>query len=149
MLYRVELDYSAREKLKTISDEDYLELRRIVMSLPEKKDDYWSYTETVIDDEGINALLALGIKPALCALKNTYSPKLYKAWSQDINQNAATHIHIPNIGLLTIRYVRLLEDCCTDEVQRQLDAGWRILAICPPNGVRRPDYILGRNEPED
>ena len=57
-----------------------------------------------------------------------------------------THVHIPNIGLLTIDEVSYLEDCCTDSLQRELDSGWRILAVCPPNGTRRPDYILGRTK---
>jgi hypothetical protein len=37
-----------------------------------------------------------------------------------------------------------LDDACTDDVQRHLDEGWKILAVCPPNSQRRPDYILGR-----
>lgn len=41
--------------------------------------------------------------------------------------------------------VCVLENCCTDELQRKLDAGFFIIAVCPtPN--RRPDYILGHSD---
>jgi hypothetical protein len=39
-----------------------------------------------------------------------------------------------------------LDDAYTDELQEHLEDGWRIIAICPPNGQRRPDYILGRTK---
>lgn len=57
-----------------------------------------------------------------------------------------THVHIPNLGLLLIDEVQHMDDACTDALQRELDQGWRILAVCPPNGTRRPDYILGRTK---
>lgn len=59
-----------------------------------------------------------------------------------------THVHIPNIGLLMINEVTVLYDCCTDELQRHLNQEWRILAVCPPNGTRRPDYVIGRTKEE-
>lgn len=59
------------------------------------------------------------------------------------------HVHIPNIGLLTVDEVMVEEDCCTDNLQRRLNEGWRILCVCPPNSVRRPDYILGRQKDMD
>jgi len=55
-----------------------------------------------------------------------------------------TQIAVPNVGLLAIDTVLLLEDACTDNLQAHLNDGWRLLAICPPNSQRRPDYILGR-----
>jgi hypothetical protein len=42
----------------------------------------------------------------------------------------------------------LLEDACTDELQRRIAEGWRILSIQPQPDKRRPDYILGRNDAE-
>lgn len=50
----------------------------------------------------------------------------------------------PSEGLLNIRRAQVLEDCCTDVLQRQLDDGWVILAIQPQPNQRRPDYVLGR-----
>lgn len=34
-----------------------------------------------------------------------------------------------------------------DQEGVELDAGWRILAVCPQPDQRRPDYILGRTKP--
>ena len=61
-------------------------------------------------------------------------------------EGSSIHVHIPNIGLLMIDEVDWLEDACTQELQSRLDEGWRILAVCPPNAQRRPDYILGRRK---
>lgn len=59
--------------------------------------------------------------------------------------NAKTiQIAVPDVGLLLIDEVTWLNDACTEELQSRLDEGWRILAVCPPNAQRRPDYILGR-----
>lgn len=57
-------------------------------------------------------------------------------------------ISVANVGLMQIQLVDVLEDCCTDELQRQLDRGWRILAVCPPNDARRPTYVMGHFEKE-
>lgn len=56
------------------------------------------------------------------------------------------NITLPDIGLLLINEVTWLENACTEDLQRELDEGWRILAVCPPNAQRRPDYILGRRK---
>lgn len=52
-------------------------------------------------------------------------------------------VHLPGNELLKIRQVEVLEDCCTDVIQKQLDEGWKIIAVCPQSS-RRPDYILGK-----
>lgn len=57
------------------------------------------------------------------------------------------HVHVPNVGLLFMTEVKVMEDACTDALQEQLNIGWRILCVCPPNSQRRPDYILGRAKP--
>jgi hypothetical protein len=63
--------------------------------------------------------------------------------------NQKVGVHISDLGLLSVREVTWLEDACTEELQRHLDRGWRILAVCPQPDSRRPDYILGRNSKED
>ena len=45
---------------------------------------------------------------------------------------------------MKIDEVQVLTDCCTEALQGELDDGWRILAVCPPNAQRRPDYVLGK-----
>lgn len=51
------------------------------------------------------------------------------------------------VALTNIARVTWLEDCCTQHLQKQLEAGWRIIAVCPPNDARRPTYILGHTDP--
>ena len=64
---------------------------------------------------------------------------------QDLINATAVNISIPDQALLKIDLVTWLEDACTQDLQAHLDDGWRILAVCPPNAARRPDYILGKN----
>jgi len=64
----------------------------------------------------------------------------------DVLEGKAVQITLPDVGLLLIDEVSWLDDACTQEVQRMLDEGWRILAVCPPNAQRRPDYIFGRRK---
>lgn len=53
------------------------------------------------------------------------------------------NVHIPNEGLFSVKKTLLLSDSCTDALQDELDKGWRIIAVIPRAGQRRPDYILG------
>lgn len=62
--------------------------------------------------------------------------------------NAIYQISVANVGLMQVVCVDVLEDACTEELQRWLDMGWRILAVCPPNDARRPTYIMGHFERE-
>lgn len=57
---------------------------------------------------------------------------------------SSCQVHLPGNELLKIKTIRADEDMCTDQVQRQLDDGWSILAICPQPS-RRPDYIFGKS----
>lgn len=52
-------------------------------------------------------------------------------------------------GLSDIDKVKVLTDLCTDDLQEELDAGWRVVAVCPQRNQRRPDYILGRQKIKD
>jgi len=63
-----------------------------------------------------------------------------------LQSGATVQITVADLGLLVIDEVSVHEDCCTDALQSYLDEGWRILAVCPPNAARRPDYILGRRK---
>jgi hypothetical protein len=65
--------------------------------------------------------------------------------STDLHQTIY-QVSVANVGLMQIQTVEVLEDTCTDELQRWLDQGWRILAVCPPNDARRPTYVVGHFE---
>lgn len=56
---------------------------------------------------------------------------------------AVAQVHLPGNELLRIREVLAKEDCCTETLQECLNAGWKIIAVCPQPS-RRPDYILGK-----
>lgn len=60
--------------------------------------------------------------------------------------NQRCEVHVPNLGLLNINQLAYATDYCTEELQRLLHQGWRILAICPQPDQRRPDYILGMHK---
>lgn len=62
--------------------------------------------------------------------------------------NTKCDVHMPGQALSTYNEVQLLEDSCTDVLQAQMAAGWRLIAACPQPDQRRPDYILGRFNPE-
>ena len=67
----------------------------------------------------------------------------------DINFNSQCNVHIGGGGLLvTFNDLCLKEDTCTDELMREFNNGWRIIAICVQPDQRRPDYILGRYNPD-
>jgi hypothetical protein len=52
-------------------------------------------------------------------------------------------VRMPDNMMLQVREVKAAEDMCTDDLQKNyLDEGWKILAVLPQNGQRRPDYVL-------
>lgn len=69
-------------------------------------------------------------------------------FNKHIEFNEKCDVHIANLGLLSINQVGLIEDACTDALQDILNKGWRIITVCPQPDQRRPDYILGRYNPE-
>lgn len=70
-------------------------------------------------------------------------------FDEKLQFNTKVGVHISDLGMLNVRHVIWLEDACTQELQRHLDEGWRILAVCPQPNSRRPDYVLGRNDKID
>jgi hypothetical protein len=63
--------------------------------------------------------------------------------------NEKCAVVVPGLGLLAVNEVQVLYDYCTEDLQRFLTDGWRILAVCPQPTQRRPDYVLGRTKPHD
>jgi len=56
----------------------------------------------------------------------------------------AINVHLPSLDLFQVNDVIWMEDACTQQLQKQLDDGFRIVACIPRPGQRRPDYVLGR-----
>lgn len=126
----------------------------VLPSAPEQKPDSYyemSHLPTQWLSYEAAALLAdLGVKMEIQPPNGTMITKIRDKWSADeetvklLEQGAAITIAIPGFGLLAVSQVTHLDDACTDELQEMLDKGWKILAVCPPNSQRRPDYILGK-----
>lgn len=138
---------------------DYEKVRAVYPgTLPEEKPNTcpWYNERIRVTVEEANALTELGIKLTVLPLVGMMTVKMQdrEKWDhsvrpQDIADGKAVQIAVPDMALMKIDEVEVIEDCCTRELQSMLDDGWRILAICPPNAQRRPDYILGRCKPKD
>jgi hypothetical protein len=61
--------------------------------------------------------------------------------------NNKCEVHMPGQALSMYNEVSIQTDLCTDELQTYLNSGWRIIAACPQPDQRRPDYIMGRFNP--
>lgn len=119
----------------------------------------WSIPDgpTRVTEEEAAELMSIGVKLELVPLPGAMITKMQDRakWdysmeptAEHLRSGAAVQIAIPDLGLLQIREVEVMEDACTHALQGMLDEGWRILAVCPPNAARRPDYILGRTTKE-
>lgn len=62
--------------------------------------------------------------------------------------NQKCDVHVGGGLIATYNDLMLKEDSCTDELQTELNNGWRIIAVCVQPNQRRPDYILGRYNPK-
>lgn len=62
--------------------------------------------------------------------------------------NEKVNVHVGGGLITTYNDLALKENACTDELQSELNNGWRIIAVCVQPDQRRPDYILGRYNPK-
>lgn len=106
--------------------------------------------------EEVASLQAIGVELELLPLPGAMLTKMSDrhAWERDqevdveqLKSGAVVQIAVADLALMYIDEVDYEDDCCTDRLQTRLNDGWRILAVCPPNAARRPDYILGRRKP--
>lgn len=140
----IELQYDFETTVKKLDGAEYARLYTAFpnIDLPPWPPDAkwalpWDKRSHIVELETLGQTLTeLGVAFTVKRFKSTYL----------VADHTHTHIHvaIPNVGLLMVDEVRLLEDACTDRLQELLDDRWRILAVCPPAAQRRPDYILGR-----
>lgn len=72
-----------------------------------------------------------------------------KSFDQQIEFNQKCDVHVANLGLLHINQLGYAVDFCTETLQDILNKGWRIIACCVQPDGRRPDYILGRYNPDE
>lgn len=140
---------------KQLAPDGYERLRQIVPQLPESKEE-WMSTRFLVDLGELGPIanefgLLLKMYPTRNGMLVSLKDRIHKLESEmkltkhDMAvAGTVVQVHIPNIGLLAMNEVKVLDDACTDSLQEALDEGWSILAVCPPNAQRRPDYILGR-----
>lgn len=151
MIARVDFGYDGQSKLMDLakSDELYAVLRTMLPDAPdpENRDKSWAWSRESLIDLATDGrrLLELGV---------TFTVKNFKGTMPltSIAPDGAVHnvyVQVPHVGLLAINEVEVCEDFCTDQLQRKLNEGWRILCVCPPNAARRPDYILGRTKEKE
>lgn len=149
---------------KELTEENYALLRDAFPTLPAEKPSWAPDNSLLLTDENKHLLVQfnLSFKISKEEVKGTVGQALVKladrmdSLEADVKKRrnlaeleshgAAVQIHVPDFTLMTITEVEVLDDCCTDMLQRHLDDGWRILAVCPPNAQRRPDYVLGRSK---
>jgi hypothetical protein len=82
------------------------------------------------------------------AIQNKFEDAL-KSFNNQVEFNQKCEVHVSNLGLLHINQVGYAVDYCTEELQDLLNTGWRIIACCVQPDGRRPDYILGKYNPEE
>lgn len=146
ILVKAEMIYDSLEKLKKLSDEEYAAFveKYEDLGLSKERGSYFYHAECLIDLAIVDELTELGYKMAVSKIKGL-------KYLEDISSRNAsnttniTNVSVANHNLFCVDEVTFLEDCCTNEIQKMLDKGWRLLAVCPSNDARRPDYILGRD----
>ena len=62
--------------------------------------------------------------------------------------NSKTNVHVGGGLITTYNDLLLKEDACIDDLRNELNNGWRIIAVCNQPDQRRPDFILGRFNPQ-
>lgn len=118
-----------------LQDEELLELvmNKVQFDLVSSKTLCVSFTPT----EAMDTLYQQTMKMA-----ERFSEQLTQVSANTFNQKC--NVHSGNIALQEYNQMLLLEDPCTDMVQRHLNDGWRIIAVCVQPDQRRPDYVLGK-----
>ncbi len=88
-----------------------------------------------------------GVIQQIMAIQEKFETAL-KNFDKQIEFNEKVDVHVGNLGLLNINQVGYCLDYCTEKLQDRMNEGWRLLSVCPQPDQRRPDYIIGRYNPE-
>jgi len=137
MFYKIAISYNT-DKSAFAAIAEVLELEQVPT-------DAWQFNDVYGTKELSDKLVAAGAVVELRRVKGIdYSPKAEVKPEAAAVNNATTVVSVSNHNLFEVTEVHWIENACTQELQKQLDLGWRILAVCPSNDARRPDYILGR-----
>lgn len=158
MLINVELDtWQLSQPMGQWAEEQWAAFCSLWPLAPsERPKDHWGVPSgpARLSVEEATGLAAMGIKlkivplPGAMVVKQTDTGRNWSHGEEpapaDFLTGAAVQVTVADSALLMIDEVIHRDDCCTDEIQAMLDEGWRIIAVCPPNAQRRPDYILGR-----
>lgn len=158
MLYSVTFQDTYTAAWKEMPDEVWLQLRSLIPQLPAERKNYHGYEPVLATQEAMRVIADLRLTVRFAedrSNENLMWVRLQDRISalelrqddtaRQLVTGAGVHVHIPDLALMHIKEVMHLDDACTDDLQSYLTYGWRILAVCPPNAKRRPDYILGRS----
>lgn len=128
-----------------MSDKQFLEYCLYVQNpvISSTKDQEFEIPTNLIPD---NATAQLRFMEQLLALNERCIEQLTKAGTMCFNDKVG--VPQPGLGLNQYNRLMLCEDICTDSLQGYMDEGWRIIAACPQPDSRRPDYIMGRFDPD-
>jgi hypothetical protein len=114
---------------------------------------------TIMSEVGLHSYGEFGVKK-IDVLLDTYDETLEKL-TRIVNKLSSATLDLQSIStfepgwnnhalaplsgpvLHGMNDLLLLEDCCTDQLQKALDQGWRLVSVNPQE-ARRPDYVLGR-----
>ena len=159
-MINVKLDYCSNEQWDAIDWAEFRKFWPLAVEKEKPSNVYGIMGPCRLSYEEANNLSALGIEIKVVPLPGTMAVKLQddpvKYWEfgtridgADLLAGSAVQIAVPDMALMYIDEVQILTDYCTDQLQEALNDGWRILAVCPPNSQRRPDYVIGRRKRQD
>ena len=138
MFYKISIGYETHK-------ECYAAVAAL-LEMEEVPEHFYYFRDVYGTQELVDKLVECGAKPQLERVKGvSYVTPAPKPAAQAVN-HSTTVISVANHNLFEVTKVTWMENTCTEELQRMLDAGWRILAVCPSNDARRPDHILGLKE---
>jgi hypothetical protein len=157
VLMEVIMEAGSSQKLRDLPKEAWDALREKIPSgrIPtyEKRGSWFTLPPFVADMEEAEAWISAGFQLSVSRIRGmNYTVHPNDLIREALNGGAIAKKNVINItvhgaALYAVAAVKLMEDCCTDQLQHELELGWRIVAVCPPNDARRPTYILGHHDP--